>query len=322
MKSNIFPIVGDASFRSFYRLVINKKTKIIVLAKKEKYKNLLAYLAVNKFLRKNKILAPKLFAQDYDRNIIVIEDFGNLSLYKILLRQKKRFATYKKIINLLLKIQKIKPKTKIEIIKNKKYYLKKYSSKYLNEESDLFFDWYLPLFIRKDKVKKIKKKAKIILSQLYKKLYFPNNCFVHRDYHAQNLMKIGKKIGLIDSQDAIIGNPAYDLVSIVDDVRIKNSIKLKNKIYDYYLKNTLKAYRVNNEEFLQDFNILSVQRSLKIIGIFARLYKRDGKKRYLKIIPYTWKILELRLNSGLFSDLKEILDKNVSKKVRKKIIIK
>ena len=71
---------------------------------------------------------------------------------------------------------------------------------------------------------------------MYKKLNFPNSYFVHRDYHAQNFMRFRKKIGVIDSQDALIGNPAYDLVSLIDDVRLKTTTKLKNQIYHYYLK--------------------------------------------------------------------------------------
>jgi len=145
---------------------------------------------------------------------------------------------------------------------------------------------------------------------------------VHRDYHVQNLMKVGKKIGVIDSQDALIGNPAYDLVSLIDDVRIKTSKKLKNQIYNYYLKKAFKIYRVNSKKFLEDFNILSVQRSLKIIGIFSRLFKRDKKNKYLKLIPYTWELLEMRMDSEIFSKLKEILDKNINKNIRKKIIYK
>tara|TARA_Y100001947_G_scaffold128239_1_gene113330 strand:- start:41 stop:448 length:408 start_codon:yes stop_codon:yes gene_type:complete len=133
-------------------------------------------------------------------------------------------------------------------------------------------------------------------------------------------MKFGKKIGVIDSQDALIGNPAYDLVSLIDDVRIKTSIKLKNQIYSYYLKKTSKIYRINSQKFLEDFNILSVQRSLKIIGIFSRLFKRDKKKQYLKLIPYTWQLLKMRMNSGIFLELKKILDSNIPKKFRKKII--
>jgi len=130
-------------------------------------------------------------------------------------------------------------------------------------------------------------------------------------------MSVKKNIGVIDSQDAIIGNPAYDLVSLIDDVRIKTSKKLKKQIFEYYLK---KNYKINPEKFLEDFNILSVQRSLKIIGIFSRLFKRDQKNKYLKLIPYTWKLLEMRMRPEIFLELKDLLDMNISKKIRKKII--
>jgi aminoglycoside/choline kinase family phosphotransferase len=322
MKFKILPIAGDASFRTFYRLASNKSSKIIVLVKKEKYKNLIAYSAINKFLVRNKILAPNLYTHNFSKGIIVIEDFGDISFHKVLIKQKKKLTTYKKLIDLLLKIQKIKPKSVIKNIIDKPYVINKYSNKYLHKESDLFFDWYLPLFLNKKKVLSIKKKTKKILSLLYSSLNFSNSYFVHRDYHVQNLMKVGKKIGVIDSQDALIGNPAYDLVSLIDDVRIRTSKKLKDKIYSYYLKKTSKIYRINSKKFLEDFNTLSVQRSLKIIGIFSRLFKRDKKNKYLKLIPYTWQLLEMRMGSETFSKLKEILDRNINKKIRKKIIYK
>ena len=220
----------------------------------------------------------------------------------------------------MLKIQKIKPKSKIKSINKEKHIIEKYSIKHLIEESNLFFDWYLPLFLKKKKALNIKKILKKTLLGIYKKLYFPNSCFVHRDYHVQNLMKVGNNVGIIDTQDALIGNPAYDLVSLIDDVRIKTSLKLKNQMYDYYLKNANRVYKTKN--FLQDFNILSVQRSLKILGIFARLYKRDKKNKYLKFIPYTWQLLETRMHSPIFLELKKILDKNIKKEIRKKIIKK
>jgi len=88
MESKILPIAGDASFRTFYRFISNKGSKIIVFAKKEKYKNLIAYSAINKFLRDNKILTPKLYTHNYPKGIIVIEDFGDLSFYKVLLKKK------------------------------------------------------------------------------------------------------------------------------------------------------------------------------------------------------------------------------------------
>ena len=176
--------------------------------------------------------------------------------------------------------------------------------------------------LNKKKALNIKIKSKKILSKIYNKLNFSNSYFVHRDYHVHNLMKVDKKIGIIDSQDALIGNPAYDLVSLIDDVRIKTPTKLKNKIYSYYLKKTSKIYRINSQKFLEDFNILSVQRSLKIIGIFSRLFKRDKKKQYLTLIPYTWRLLKMRMNSEVFLELKKILDSNIPEKFRKKIILR
>ena len=322
MESKILQIAGDASFRKFYRITLKKKSKIIVIAEKEKYKNLIAYSSINKFLKKNRIYAPQLYSHNFSKGLIVIEDFGNTSFYKELNKKKNKLSVYKRLVDHLLKIQKIKPKSKILNISGGHHLVEKYSNKYLFQESDLFFDWYLPLFLSRKKALNIKIKSKKILKKLYNNLNFPNSCFVHRDYHAQNLMKVGKKIGIIDSQDALIGNPAYDLLSLIDDVRIKTSTKLKSQIYKYFLKKTLKIYRDNSNKFLEDLNILSVQRSLKIIGIFSRLFKRDKKNRYLKFIPYTWQLLESRMKGEIFLELKKILDINIPKKNRRKIIKK
>ena len=322
MKSKIFPIAGDASFRKFFRIILNKKSRIIVISKKEKYKNLVAYAAVNKFLRNKKVLTPKLFQHDYQKGVILLEDFGDLSLYKILIRKKNKLPYYKKIVDLLIKIQKIKPNSKIKTIINKSHLINKYSNKYLHKESDLFFKWYLPLVLSNKKILKIQENLKKILTKLYKNINLRNSYFVHRDFHVQNLMKVGTKIGLIDTQDALIGNPAYDLTSLIDDVRIVTSRKLKDKIYDYYMKKTPITHKKHPKKFLEDFNILSIQRNLKIIGIFSRLSTRDKKDKYLKYIPYAWKLLESRMNSRVFSDLKNILDKNIKKNIRRKIIYK
>ena len=322
MKFKKKKLTSDASARTFFRVFINQKNKILVSAKKNKYLNLIAYAAINKFLRDKNFLAPKLFSHNYKKGIILIEDFGDVSFHKILKRKKNKLIIYKKLVNLLLEIQKIKPKERVKNIKNSYHVIKKYSVSNLILESNIFFDWYLPLIYKKKKVENIKIKANKILLKVYKKLYFSNNYFVHRDFHSQNLMKVGKKIGILDSQDALIGNPAYDLVSLIDDVRIKTKNDLKDKIFNYYIKNSIEDHRKNKSFFVNDFNILSVQRSLKIIGIFSRLYKRDKKKRYLKLIPYTWRLLELRMKSKIFNDLRDILDSTISKEKRKKILYK
>ena len=322
MKSKIVEIAADASFRKFYRITLNKKSKILILSKKDKHRNLFIYASINKFLKSHNILTPKLFEHNFKKGRILIEDFGGKSFYKVLIKQKNKFKTYKKIIDLLVKIQKIKPKYTIKNINNKSFVINKYTNDYLHQESNLFFDWYLPLIFNNKKTIFLKKKIKKILSKLYKKINFPNSHFVHRDYHVENLIKVGNKIGVIDSQDALIGNPAYDLASIVDDVRIKTSKNLKDKIYKYYLKKSPKIYQTNQKKFNEDFSILSVQRSLKIIGIFCRLFKRDKKNKYLKFIPYAWKLIEFRLKDKIFLDLKEILDCEINKKIRNKNIFK
>ena len=143
---------------------------------------------------------------------------------------------------------------------------------------------------------------------MYLNLKIKQKVFVHRDFHVSNMMFYKNKIALIDSQDAVLGNPAYDLASLIDDVRIKTSNSFKSNI----LKVFLSSYKYKNEiQFINDFEILSVLRNLKIIGIFTRLAKRDKKRKYLKLIPYAWKLIDNRIkNNPNFHDLKNFLQKN------------
>ena len=119
-----------------------------------------------------------------------------------------------------------------------------------------------------------------------------------------------KKLGLIDSQDAIIGNPLYDVASLIDDVRIKLPQDLQNKLFKFYWRGS--KYKNEKEEKLKnDFDILSVQRNLKILGIFVRLWKRDNKTNYLKYLPYTWTLIERRLKNPIFKNLNLLMQKNL-----------
>ena len=131
---------------------------------------------------------------------------------------------------------------------------------------------------------------------------------MHRDFHVSNIMLKQKKFHLIDSQDAVIGNPAYDLASLIDDVRLKTSNSLKEEMFNYFTKKYLNR---DLKKFENDFLILSVLRNFKILGIFSRLAKRDDKNRYLKYIPYTWSLIKLRTKNGkVFDDLRLILNNN------------
>ena len=316
-KKKVTLIKGDASFRKFYRKKKNKKSSIIIYSKKEKNKNLLNYDSINKLLLKNKILAPKLLSENFSKNFIEIEDLGKQTIFDIFKKKKvNRLKVYKKILVVLIKLQKIKSK-KIKNFKKKNYKIPNYSKKLVFNEANLFLDWYVPKVINKKKRLKVKKRFKKIITSLIKKIQLPNNTFVHRDFHVSNLMINNKKIFIIDSQDAVYGNIAYDLASLIDDVRLKTSKNLKEIIYKNYLN--LNKKKINKIKFKNDFEILSVLRNLKVIGIFTRLAQRDNKKKYLKLIPYAWKLIEDRMNNNdIFIDLKKQLKDNFPKKIRKK----
>ena len=272
---NLKKIEGDASFRKFFRKKKNNFTSIIVFSKKEKFKNLLVYDAINKVLNKNKILAPKLYQEMYDKNFIEIQDFGNDTIFKILVRKNNnQFLYFKKIIKTLNQIQKIKNRS-IKNFKKKIFIIPQYNQKILINETNLFCDWYVKKNLSKNNRNEFTKRFKKIIKKLILCLKLKNNIFVHRDFHVSNLMYVNNQIGVIDSQDALIGNRAYDLASLIDDVRLKTSKSLKNKIYKFYLKNHKK---LDKDKFKSDFDILSILRNLKIIGIFTRLAIRDGKK--------------------------------------------
>ena len=302
-------IQGDASFRKFYR---NKKNNsIVVVANKEKNKNLLTYDAINKILIKNKILAPKLLNQNYFSNYIEIQDLGNETIFQLLKKKKiNRYFIFKKIIKNLNKLQSIKDK-KIKNFKNRLYKVKEYNNNILFNETKLFCDWYVVNKLSKKKSIKFNYKFKKEVKFLLSKLNYKNDTFVHRDFHVSNLMYLNNKIGVIDGQDALIGNQAYDLASLIDDVRFKTSNKFKEKVYNYYLKTNKK---IKLKKFSIDFEILSVLRNLKIIGIFMRLAERDNKKKYLKLIPYAWKMIDYRSNKNkVFNNLIFLLKKNFPK---------
>ena len=322
LQNKLTKIAGDASFRQFYRLKKGKKTSIIVKAKKEKFKNLVLYSAINKFLRQRKILAPKLINFFFYKGVIEIEDFGDVQFSQYIKGKKNKLKAYKKAVKFLIKIQKIKPQKTINLLKPYKIKLDYYDVSNLHKESDLFFNWYLVGILGSKKGKNFKNLIRKELDKIYKKIYFKNSYFVHRDFHISNLMLIKGKIGILDSQDAIIGNPIYDLVSLVDDVRIRTSISLKEKIFNFYLSKTSKNLNKKVKQLKNDFNILSIQRNLKILGIFYRLFKRDKKKHYLKFMPYTWKLIEVRLRDDMFKNLKLLLNKAVSKKQRTRVVFR
>ena len=265
----------------------------------------------------NKIRAPKLISNHYKNSIIEISDLGNKSFYDFIISKKNKLNGYKLLIKLIVKLQKIRIK-KLYKLGKFKVNIKKYTTNNLHKESDLFFDWYLKYYLKDKNIGKIKKVLRFELNKVYKKLNFKNDTFVHRDFHISNIMINKKKLGVIDSQDAIIGNPLYDVASLIDDVRIKLPQDLQNKLFKfYYQKSKLKNKKI--EKLKNDFDILSVQRNLKILGIFVRLFKRDNKPNYLKFLPYTWSLVEKRLKNPIFKNLNILIQKHLPIKEFKRL---
>ena len=298
---NFKKISGDASFREFYR----GSQSILVYSKKQKKKNLLIYDSINRILQKNKINAPKLIKENYKNNYIEIQDLGNTQALGVIKKKKNKKDLYKEIISLLIKIQKIKEK-KITDFKGKQYKIPFYNRKLIFDEAKLFIDWYIPNTVKTLNNSHNKKNLRRIIQKLISKLQLSKRVLVHRDFHISNIMIYKKKMYLIDSQDAVLGNIAYDLASLVDDVRFKTGKDLKEEIYDFYMKKN--KHKINKDKFKNDFEILSVLRNLKIIGIFTRLAKRDNKKTYLKMIPYCWKLIQNRAkDKKVFKDLRIFL---------------
>jgi len=254
-----------------------------------------------------------LLKENYKKNLIEIQDFGDKTIFNIITKKNKdKFTYYKKIIKVLIKIQSIQDRS-IKNFQNKNYIIPKYSRKILLDEANLFCDWYVNKNLPKRLRAEFRKKFKKIIIKLSKGLKLKNDVFVHRDFHVSNLMLVNKKIGVIDSQDALIGNKAYDLASLIDDVRINTSLELKKKIYLHYIR---KQKKLSINKFKNDFEILSMLRNLKIIGIFTRLALRDGKKSYLKLIPNAWKLVRIRINQNkLFEDLKDLLNENFKREL-------
>ena len=310
----IIKIKGDASFRTFYRKIKNHSSSIIVKANREKKQNLVIYDAINRILIKNKILAPRLLSEKYNKNFIEIQDFGTNTIFN-LLRKKIINLTkcFRQIIDTLNRIQLIKDR-RVKDFKKNNYKIPKYDKRILIKEASLFNEWYIKKNLNKKYQRVFNKKFKKIISKLCSNLKLKNNVLVHRDFHVSNLMIVKGKIGVIDSQDALIGNKAYDLASLIDDVRFKTSDSQKERIYNYYINN---QKRINKNQFKNDFKILSVLRNLKIIGIFTRLAERDGKKNYLKLIPYAWKLINLRLKKDMiFYELTDLFNQYLKKKIK------
>jgi hypothetical protein len=273
-------IAGDASFRSYYRIKAGNDLYVLMYAPPT-HEEIKHFITVDEFLVSHDFSAPKIFARDYENGFLLLEDLGDETYGRILAKEKdsKKLESelYHHAIDCLLALHKIKEFPSVP----------NYNHAELFREVMLFVDWYLPLHEKKISLQQ-KADFKFLWFAVFDLLSkkSENISVVLRDYHADNLMilpkrKSFKQVGLLDFQDALIGSKAYDLVSLLEDARRDVDLENSKKLFDYYLKKS----SCDKDEFIRDYSILSLQRNIKILGIFCRLSRRDGKHEYIKLLP-------------------------------------
>ena len=295
---------ADASFRKYYRVKTSEKTLILMDAPPDK-ESISDYLKIGVEMVNQGINAPKVFYENQKLGFILMEDFGDKTFLKEFSLKGLKDLYIRAIDNiinmqLLLKIND----------------LEQYTQKKLYTEICLFNEWYL------DKYKKINLSSKEIadLEIIFKKVISDNvaqnQCFVHRDYHSRNLMVLeNNDLGILDFQDAVLGPMTYDLVSLLKDAYIEleeeDVIDLVINFWEKAVEKNL-LQKGDFSDFFMQYELMGVQRHLKVLGIFSRLSIRDHKNNYLEDIPLVEKyLLKASERYQFLSPLKKILLRSI-----------
>jgi N-acetylmuramate 1-kinase len=294
---------ADASFRTYSRLTSDKESYILMDSPPEHY-SLKPFVKIGSFLLDSNFSSPKLYEQDHENGFMVLEDFGTVSVNSLLssdTSSEQEEIIYKKIIRLLTKIQETDyPKD-----------LEQYSTELLIKEADVFLDWFLPILNGEDTTIEQREEFNYLWRKVFGLIDLGEKCLTLRDFHVDNLMYLEeregiKQIGLLDFQDALIGAPAYDLVSLIEDARRDINPALAGELINYYLS-LHPSY--NRKDFLAQYSVLGAQRNIRILGVFARKATRDKNSKYLSLVPRVRKHLERDLSHPLLAPLKEWLYK-------------
>ena len=297
---NLIPIKNDASFRKYFRV----DKKILMDADPHLGEDVGSFININHVLREFKLNVPEIFTIDKENGFLLLEDLGE-NIFSQILNSENEEQLYKQAIDVLVEIYK-KDLNKFSNFT----FLEKYSVEILQDESQLFIEWYLKKYLKINITDTDIKNFKDIINKIFNNLDTKFEKLVLRDYHVDNLIlqksKLGlKQVGILDFQDAVLGSSSYDLISIIEDVRRPISKDLKNILIKYFIDST--GYHPNQLE--KELAFYSVQRNLKILGIFSRLNLRDNKSKYMGYNDNAWKYIESNLNNPTMSDLKVWLKK-------------
>ena len=286
-KGHIDELDNDASARIYFRT----NNKIIAYIPKEKGESIDNFINATKILNNMDIKVPNIHIQDKKLEILLIDDFGNNKISKII-NQSNTKEILKKCIDVIIKIQSYKHKNDVST----------FDLKAIIEETLMFIDWYL-IKEKNINVSYNDRDCFIkIITSLYHKAEIKNSVYIHKDYHVDNIFYFPmeeKEIGIIDYQDLNIGHASYDIMSILKDTRNPIDKILEKQLLNYYINKT----KFNKDEIIRGYDFFSIQRNLKIIGIFSRLKHRDNKIKYMDLIRNCKEFISRTLQNSEYSDL-------------------
>lgn len=294
------PLAGDASFRRYERLTRPDGPAVLMDAPPP-HEDVRPFLRVARWLTEHGFSAPRILGEEHAGGFLLLEDLGD-DLYSRLLRDKRadEEMLYAAAIDMLLALHRHAAPGD----------LAPYDAARLVEEAGLFPDWYLPALTGQPTPPAQRAEFDALLHTLAPRAVAARPVLVLRDFHADNLLWLPARqgparVGLLDFQDAVAGHPAYDLVSLLEDARRDVAPDLAARMLDRYI-----AGSGTDAASLRDaYAILGAQRNIRIIGIFTRLWKRDGKPGYQAFMPRMWGLLERDLAHPALAALRAWIDR-------------
>lgn len=276
MQFSLAPASADASFRRYFRVTLSDRTMVVMDAPPE-HENCEPFLHVAEIFAAAGVHVPRVIAQDLAQGFLLLTDLGNTT-YLEALNEATAFDLYRDAMDALIRIQQ----------SSRPGVFPAYDATLLTREMRLFPEWY----VAKHLGATLDDKQLAVLQQAFdglnRNIQAQGQVYVHRDYHSRNLMVCDDNPGILDFQDAVYGAITYDLVSLFKDAYIRWE---EEQVLDWVVRYWEKARKAglpvpqDISEFYRDFEWMGVQRHLKVLGIFARLYHRDGKDGYLKDLP-------------------------------------